>query len=234
MLQGGISLSILSPTALAEAVGNPPDIFRSWSCLHPARLSSFFVQDWCLSDQDDPLPEIGETSFVVDGTYQVFGSDAAVTICYKHNTNVLECAENIALDGTQRGIDSSTIELILSHVQTKPGLRTFIEFRTLPDGSFHVEYHLRPLQPDAKALPNPNPLPSAPLSSLQCTHELTLAPSIFLVKIMSDHPSDNDWFFKTSASQSALINEVEFMTSLPEIDFLLRPTHIVPDEGGLF
>ncbi|KAJ7089432.1 hypothetical protein C8R44DRAFT_751438 [Mycena epipterygia] len=181
MSQERFSLSIFSSAVLAEAValGNPSDSFHSWSRLCPARLSSFFVEDWYSSNEDDPFPESGETSFVVDTDHQVFGNDAAVTICYERNTNVLECAENTALDGTHRGINSFIIELVLSRVETKPGLQ-----------------------------------------------------SIFLVKIVSDHLSDNNWVFKTSTNQSTLVNEVEFMTRLPEIDFLLCPTHVVLDEAA--
>ncbi|KAJ7080299.1 hypothetical protein C8R44DRAFT_992480 [Mycena epipterygia] len=236
MSQGRLSLGIFPPAALAEAIalGNPSDPFRSrwWSPLQPQKFSSFVVWDTS-SGADGALPDSGETSFVVDAEYQVFGSGAAITICYERNVNVLECAENTALDGTNRGIGSPTIELILDRVQTKPGLRTHVEFRTLPGGSLHIEARLGPMYPDAQVLSNSVPLPSVPLSSLRCTHQLAHNPNIFLVKTVLDPLSDDVRVFKTSNGQSSLVEEVEFMACLPDVDFLLRPTHTVLDEAGV-
>ncbi|KAJ6629045.1 hypothetical protein B0H10DRAFT_1987684 [Mycena sp. CBHHK59/15] len=183
---------------------------------------------------DDASPTSGSTCFIVDGDHQVFGSGAALTICYDRNTDVLACAENTALDGINMGLSDSMIDLILSRVQTKPGYRTHVEFRTLPNGSFHVEARLGPFNPEAQVLPNPVSFPSVPLSSLRCTHQLACHTHIFLVKISSDALSDDVRVFKTSRAESSLVEEVEFMSRLPDVDFVLRPTHIVSDEAGIF
>ncbi|KAJ6622123.1 hypothetical protein B0H10DRAFT_932617 [Mycena sp. CBHHK59/15] len=118
MSQQELSLGIAPPAALAEAVGgsvpvpsltnwwnraaalsNPPDVFRSWTPgpLHRQRMSEFCVVEW---ESPDGPPNEGETGFVIDAEPQVFGTGAAVGIRYVRNRNadLLECAENIALD----------------------------------------------------------------------------------------------------------------------------------------
>ncbi|KAF8207099.1 kinase-like domain-containing protein [Mycena galopus ATCC 62051] len=187
---------------------------------------------WILST-DDTRPDSGETSFLVDADPQVFGSGAAVSISYERNTELPDCAENTALDGTGGGMDDTTIDLILSQVEIKPGWRTNVTFRTLLNGP-HVEPHMEPFHRGAQVLPNPVPLPSVSLSSLRCTHRLVNANHIFLVHTGLDPPSHMA-VFKTSTGlscQSSLIETVEFMARIPDIDVLLRPTHIVLDEGG--
>lgn len=51
---------------------------------------------------------------------------------------------------------------------------------------------------------------------------------------MLDPLSDDVRVLKLCSGGSRLLKEVEFMTRLPEVDFLLRPTHMVLDEAGLF
>ncbi|KAJ7443243.1 kinase-like domain-containing protein [Mycena galericulata] len=185
------------------------------------------------SEEDAPLTG-GSTFLVVDADHQVFGSGAALAISYDRNTDVLECAENDALDGSNMGLSASTVVLILSRVQTKPGHMTHVNFKTLASGSVHVESHLGPFNPDAQILPNPVSFPSVPLSSLRRTHQLACSIHIFLVKILSDVHSDEVRVFKSSHAGSNLVEEVEFMSHLPDSDFVLRPTHIVTDEAGAF
>ncbi|KAK7029097.1 hypothetical protein R3P38DRAFT_911205 [Favolaschia claudopus] len=132
------------------------------------------------------------------------------------------------------GLSSSTVDLILSRVQTKPGYRTHVEFKTLASGSFRIEARLGPLKPEAQVLPNPVLFPSVPLSSLQRTHQLACTTHIFLVKISSGDLSNTVRVFKASCADSSLVAEVEFMSHLPHSDFVLRPTHIVTDEVGVF
>ncbi|KAJ7161722.1 kinase-like domain-containing protein [Mycena filopes] len=234
MSQLSLSTLPLAAHAKAVALGNPPNLFPScWTPLRPAKFSSFYATEMLGLEGDAPLTG-GSTSFVVDADYQVFGSGAALTISYERNTDVPECAENAALDGINMGLSSSTVDLILSRVQTKPGYRTHVEFRTLPNGSFHVEAFVGPFNPGAQVLPNPVSFPSVPLSSLRCTHQLASSTHIFLVKISSDVLSDEVRVFKTSRPESSLVEEVEFMSRLPDSDFVLRPTHIVTDDAGVF
>jgi hypothetical protein len=61
---------------------------------------------------DDDLPFAGETSFLVDADPRIFGSGAAITISYERNTELLECVENVALDGTGGGLRLDTIALV--------------------------------------------------------------------------------------------------------------------------
>ncbi|KAJ7737235.1 hypothetical protein DFH07DRAFT_985621 [Mycena maculata] len=217
-----LSLSMLPLAAHAEAIaalGNPPDPFpSSWTPLRPARFSSFYVMEISVFGDDAP-PTSGTTSFVLDADHQVFGSCAALTISYERNTDVLDCAENTALDGTDMGLSDSMVDLILSRVQTTPGYRTHVEFRTLPNGSFHIEARQGPFNPEAQALPNPVSFPSVPLSSLRCTHQLACSTHVFLVKISLDALSDDVRVFKPR-----VLN----------VDFILRPTHIVTNGAGIF
>jgi hypothetical protein len=119
---------------------------------------------------------------------------------------------------------------IVDRVQKKPGWRTEVELRTLADGSLDIKDRLVPLP--GEVLLNPA-LPAVALSSLQVTHYLGGGcVNIFLVKTNLDPPSDFV-VFKAFADHggSARVNveDAEFMSRLPDVDFLLRPTHIVVD-----
>jgi hypothetical protein len=139
MSQQELSLGILPPAALVEAVGgpvsvsslvnwlnqaaalaNPPDLFQSWTPgFHRQRLSEFCVVEW--ESPDGPTNE-GETNFVIDAEPQVFGTGAAVGIRYVRNRNadLFECAENNALDNGSDGLDDDTIELVREHPAHRP------------------------------------------------------------------------------------------------------------------
>lgn len=135
MSQQELSLGILHSAALDEAVGgsvtvpslanwlnratalgNPHDLFQLWTprLSHRQRISEFCAFEW---ESPDGPPNEGETSFVIDAEPQVFGTGAAVSIRYVRNRNadLLECAENIALDNGGDGLDDDTIELVREH-----------------------------------------------------------------------------------------------------------------------
>jgi hypothetical protein len=112
---------------------------------------------------------------------------------------------------------------ILSRVALKQGLRTTAKVSTLPGRSIQVEATVEPFYRDAVVLLSP-PLPSVLLSSHRATHRLSHVPQIRLVKVMLNPLSDDIRVFKlcTGHGGSRLAREVEFMTGLPEVGFLLR------------
>ncbi|KAJ7196124.1 kinase-like domain-containing protein [Mycena pura] len=230
MSEGEIRLCTLPPTALAdvEALANPRDPFSLWiSLVYRGRFSSESVT-WTmgLGSASD-----GENSFVLDADPQVFGSGAGVTLRYERNRDVLECAENTALDKMLMPSFEVLTE-ILSHIDIKPGWRRHVEFKTLPDGSLYVVQGDAEPHPKAEILSNPVPLPSVPLSFLRTTHQLPWSPNIYLVKSVSDHPFDGVRVFKTSNGQSSLAKEVEFMVRFLDVEFFVPPSHIVVDDAG--
>ncbi|KAJ7053727.1 kinase-like domain-containing protein [Mycena amicta] len=223
-----LKLATFAPEAVEEAIalGNPPDAFR-WRPVGegPNPLFGSHVNEMWDGPMDE-LPVAGTMSFRVDADPRVFDSGAEIAISYERNTELLECAENLALDGTGGGLSLYTVESILDRVPKKSGWRTDVELRTLADGSLDIQHEIVPFLA-GEALLNPVPLPAVALSSLQATHSLGIYPHIFLVQTMLDSPLDIA-VFKAVAS-SATVEHVEFMARLPDIDFLLRPTHIVVD-----
>ncbi|KAK7007844.1 kinase-like domain-containing protein [Favolaschia claudopus] len=218
----------------ARALANPPDPFKLWDPLDSANPKRFSSQNdtWRMSPGEPP--EHGESSFVVDADPQVFGSGAAVTVSYDFNTDVAVCAENRALDG-MRGLRYDVIDSILSKVKIHPGLRTYIAFRTLFDGSLDVSLDRVEPYPKAEVLPDSILLSVVALSSLRCTHALSWAPNVFLVKsvnVSETDSSDEIRVFKTSNGEESLAQNAEFMTRLPQVEFLLPPTHVVLDDAG--
>ncbi|KAJ7162837.1 kinase-like domain-containing protein [Mycena filopes] len=207
----------------ACALGNPSQPYRSWTARRPARISSLEFEE--TFDFDDTVM-CGSTAFVLDADPRVVGSGAAVTIVYFRNADVPECAENSVLDGQQEGLGLGQALIDLP----QQGLRTVIEFRTLPDGSLHIETVLGPFDPHAQPLVNPLSFPSVPLSSLRCTHVLDSTTHMFLVTLGL---SETVLVLKTPQDADSLV-EAEFMSCLPETDFVLRPTHVVEDDNGLF
>ncbi|KAJ7036975.1 kinase-like domain-containing protein [Mycena alexandri] len=183
----------------------------------------------------DALKEVDElctTKWPCEGTADgVLGTGAAVVIRYGRNV-LAECSENTALDDCDDNpLDEDIIDEILRRVQPNPGLRTIIKFQTLPDGSLDVEnVGVESFHPDACVLPNPVSLPSVQMSSLRASHRLRQAPHILLVKPLSD-PAVR--VLKLCNGGSRVAEEIEFMSRLPEVDFLLHPTHLVLDEAGL-
>ncbi|KAJ7224694.1 kinase-like domain-containing protein [Mycena pura] len=201
------SIGVLPADTMKEvdaALANPPDPFQSWAPVHEERMSELCTAKWPCEGTADG----GETSFVINANPQVLGTGAAVVIRYERNV-LAECAENTALDDCDDNpLDEDIIDQILHRVQPNPGLRTIIKFQTLPDGSFDVEN----------------------MSSLRATHRLRQAPHVLLVKPLSE-PAVR--VLKLCNGGSRVAEEIEFMSRLPEVDFLLRPTHLVLDEAGL-
>ncbi|KAJ7464549.1 kinase-like domain-containing protein, partial [Mycena latifolia] len=236
MSQQELSLGVLPPAALAEAVAlaNPSNLCDKWHIepIRRQRLSQFSTVLWFGAGE---TPFGGETCFLVDAEPQVLGTGAAVEIQYERNADLAECEENTALDSPNSdSLDPDTIELILRRIPPKQGLRTIVRFRTLPSGSLHVAASVEPFHRGAGVLPSPVPLPAVLLSSLRATHRHRHAHGVLLVKTTLEPLSDNVRVLKLCDEASHLVKEVEFMTRLPEVDFLLRPTHVVLDEAGLF
>ncbi|KAJ7022528.1 kinase-like domain-containing protein [Mycena alexandri] len=234
MSQQKLGLSLLPLGALVEAValGNPLQLIPPWIPIDSTghSRSELMLTTW---DSPDGPPDGADISFVIDPDPEVFGTGAAVHIRYPRNRDVLECAENTALDGEGTPLDKDTIELILDRVQPKQGARTTVDFKTLPEGSLSVKANVGPFYPDARVLASPSSLPSVLLSSLRRTHKLSSAPHVCLVKTISDAVSDDVRVFKRCTHEFGLDKELQFMTRLPDVDFVLRPTHLVLDEAGL-
>lgn len=106
------------------------------------------------------------------------------------------------------------------------GLRTDIKLRTLSDGSLHIE-----TMPHAQPLVNPVSFPSVPLSSLRCTHALDCTTNMFLVTLGL---SETVLVLSKTPSERHSLVEAELMSCLPEAEFVLRQTHVVTDDNGLF
>ncbi|KAJ7065504.1 kinase-like domain-containing protein [Mycena amicta] len=233
-----LTLSVLPAAAQAEALalGNPLQLTPSWIPVDSEGHSRSERTVTVFEGPDGPDGPLdgGEIEFVIDPDPQVFGSGAAVHIRYERNKDVPHCAENIGLDGESTALDEETIKLILDRVQPKQGVRTTVDFKTLPGDSLSVEENVGPFYPDTCLLPNPvSFIPSVLLSSLRCTHKLRSARNVYLVKTTSDDVSDGVWVFKRCTDAPEFVKELEFMTHLPEVDFLLRQTHLVLDEAGV-
>ncbi|KAJ7476251.1 kinase-like domain-containing protein [Mycena galericulata] len=233
MSQQEPNLSVLAPAAMAEAValGNP-ELTPFWRPVDSTGHSRSEASQNVWECPGGP-PDGAETYFVIDPDPKVFGTGAAVHIRYLRNKGVPECAENTALDGEGTALDQDTMNLILRRVQPKQGVRTSVDFKTLPGGSPSVEARVGPFYPDALLLPNPVSVPPVFLSSLRRTHKLCTSPHVCLVKTTSDAVSDDVRVFKHISHGPTFIKELEFVTRLPEVDFFLRPTHLVLDEAGL-
>ncbi|KAJ7266056.1 kinase-like domain-containing protein [Mycena rebaudengoi] len=225
MSQQELNLGVLAPAATAEAValGNP-ELIPTWRPVDATGHSRSEASQGVWECPDGP-PEGAETRFVIDPDPKVFGTGAAVHILYVRNEDVPDCVENTALDGEGTALDEDTMDLILRRVQPKQGVQTSVDFKTLPGGSLSVEAKVGPFYPDALPLPNPVSLPSVLLSSLRRTHNLSAAPP--------HADSDGVRVFKRITHGTTFVQELEFVTCLPEVDFLLRPTHLVLDEAGL-
>ncbi|KAJ7263593.1 kinase-like domain-containing protein [Mycena haematopus] len=226
MSQPDLSLSVL-PVPFPVDLANPLDPFQSWLPMHWDRLSSFTSEHDGL---DGPAIN-GSTCFVVDASPGVLGSGSAVEICYSRNKVVDECAENAALDDPDiNGLDDLTIDKILELVKLEKGSRTIVDFHTVPDG-LHVETKRETFYRGTCLLPSPPPLPSVLLSSLRATHYLPQSPHVMLVKIPL---SQEVRVLKINLGGNDMPQDIEYMTGLPEVDFLVRPTHVVVDEAGFF
>ncbi|KAJ7197379.1 kinase-like domain-containing protein [Mycena pura] len=229
------NLSVLAPAATAEAValGNPVQLTPFWIPVDSTGHSRSDASQSVWECPGEP-PDGAETFFVIDPDPEVFGTGAAVRISYLRNEDVPECAENTALDGEGTALDPDTMDLILRRVQPKQGVQTSVDFKTLHGGSLSVEARVEPFYPDALLLPNPvSAISPVLLSSLRCTHKLRTATHVYLVKITSETVSDNVWVFKRITHGPTFVKELDFVTRLPDVDFLLRPTHLVLDEAGL-
>ncbi|KAJ7438665.1 kinase-like domain-containing protein [Mycena galericulata] len=218
-----LRLSVLRPPALAEAIaiGNPLQLAPSWTPVDSEGHSRSDVVLAAWGCSDEPCDR-GEVSFVIDPDPTVFGTGAAVSICYLRNKDVAECAENTALDGSGTALDNDTIQLILDRIQPK----------------------LLVLEPrDVAKLSDPLQTRRG-LGIIAASFEREFAqhvggevhpcaPHISLVKAASDTVSDDARVFKRCTYGCELVKDLEFATRLPEVDFLLRPTHLVVDEAGL-
>ncbi|KAJ7435162.1 hypothetical protein B0H11DRAFT_2368226 [Mycena galericulata] len=105
----------------------------------------------------------GTTLLVLDRSPQVINSGAKLSISYKRNGNVLDWAENLALNDEDQGLGLRTLNIlslflelslfpqILPRFTTRPGWKTNVQFDTLADGSLHLESHME-LETPAKEL----------------------------------------------------------------------------------
>ncbi|KAJ7651297.1 hypothetical protein FB45DRAFT_1051054 [Roridomyces roridus] len=224
-----LSISVFNPAAQAQAIGAA---HTSQFCL-PKVTMTRIPSEWFESG-DQELPSSGSDYFVLDADPEIFATGAAVMIHYARNTEVLVCEENSALAGMCIGLSKSVLETILGRIETKSGSRTTVHFKTLADGTSHIESSIGPLDPDLRALETPIPVPTVTLSCLRRAYTLRHRPKdvISLVRISSETSLH---VFKRWTRESNLIHQVEFMSGLPaEVDFLLRPTHIVTDESNNF
>ncbi|KAJ7050958.1 kinase-like domain-containing protein [Mycena amicta] len=235
-MSGDLKLATFPPEAVA--LGNAPS---QWIPVHAERISSFQVTEWDGLIEEEP--GAGTTSFRVDADPRVFDSGVEIVTSYKRNTEVLECAENVALDGSGSGLSLDTVELIIDRVPKRLGWRTNVELRTLGDGSLDIQQTLVPVhggdpqnRVKRKALLNDLPLAAVALSSLEVIQRPPYYTNIFVVRTMFQPPSDIK-VFKTfgeddSPTRHIDVKASEFMARLPDVEFLLRPTHIVVDEDN--
>ncbi|KAJ7747816.1 kinase-like domain-containing protein [Mycena metata] len=247
--QGELKLAIYQAEAAAQAVtlGNPPEDQRPWTAVEPpsyteghSRYSSWavFEEDYHPREVEEEVgeeeeeshgyevPHAGTTRFVVDADDRVFDSGAAIAIEYKRNTALPECAENQALATPFRGLSRFVVTRILAEVQWKSGWLTKVQIRTLADGSFDIKQHFEP-NIQGLILPKHVTLPSIALSSLHPTHRLMSHHSLYVVKTSLDCSADVSVF--KGLDHGCRAEDVEFISHLPDVDFLLRPTHLVVD-----
>ncbi|KAJ7059523.1 hypothetical protein C8F01DRAFT_1144896 [Mycena amicta] len=212
-----------------NALANPQDPFQSWTPLREEWMSQLGTTN-CVSAGTVVL---GETSFVLGANAQILDSGAHVVIRYRRNLlpGCAECDENVALDDPYSApLPLPTIEHIIGLVKSVDGVRTIIEFKTLSDGSFDVtKVSEEPLRRGAAVLTSSVPFPSVLISSLRATHRFPhTSHVVLLVKISPE----SDVMVLKLCDDSRPANDVEFMSLLPEVDVLLRPTHVVLDDAG--
>ncbi|KAJ7899432.1 hypothetical protein B0H13DRAFT_2337075 [Mycena leptocephala] len=152
------------------------------------------------------IPYIGWTSLLVDADDLVFDSGYHIKIEYH----------------------------ILPHLHRESGRCTVATLKTLPDGSFHITQRFEPLVRGV-LFSEPLLLPEIPLSSLQ---PMLRHAAVLLVKTPLDPPTDRS-VLKIMSSHTEWEprapdddTSIRFLARLPDVDFLLRPTHVVVGEDG--
>ncbi|KAJ7036180.1 hypothetical protein C8F04DRAFT_1339702 [Mycena alexandri] len=174
------------------------------------------------------IPHAGTTRFVVDADDRVFDSGVAIAIEYKRNTELLQCVENQALAAPFRGLSRFVVTQILAQVQWKSGWLTKVQIRTIADGSSDIKQRLeRNIQ--GLVLSKHVTFPPIALTSLHPTHRLMTHHSLYVVKTSLDCPADVGVF--KGFDYGSRSEDVEFLSRLPDVDFLLRATHLVVDGG---
>ncbi|KAJ7624776.1 kinase-like domain-containing protein [Roridomyces roridus] len=180
-------------------------------------------------------PEGGTTSVIIGHNPQIHGSGIRLAISYERNTKVLDCAENLALleDNQDQGLDETTIKKILPKIDTLPGCKTIVTFETLADGSFHLESHIE-IEKRVEEVLKPIECPSVLLSDLVCINVLStyvyLVNAPCLGRAVFKIPQEPEFEFEPDTS---FARSLEFFLGLPDVEFLIRPSHIVLDTADV-
>ncbi|KAJ7712269.1 kinase-like domain-containing protein [Mycena metata] len=191
-----------------------------------------------MGDDVHDLPVAGEISFVVDDDPHIFDTGVPIKISYERNPIIADCEENLALDGTGggfKGLRPALIAQILASVEKQLGWQTHVTIETHVDGGLLITHELKPLE-KGEVLSAPFPLPVVALSSLRATHRFENYPHIFVVNTITPEHTGISVFkaFADAIAVNVTVRDVEFMSRLPVVDFLLRPTHVVLDGGAHF
>lgn len=128
---------------------------------------------------------------------------------------------------SKNGLPDLRCQQILAQVQWKLGWLTKVHIKTVADGSFDIQQSFEP-NIRGLVLSNPVTFPPIALSSLHPTHRLTSHHSLYVVKTSLGCPANISVF---KGLDHGTPNDVEFISQLPDVDFLLRPTHLVVDGG---
>ncbi|KAF7329146.1 Protein kinase domain-containing protein [Mycena kentingensis (nom. inval.)] len=169
----------------------------------------------------------GISHFLLDGNTSLFDDGAAVNVTFWRNEEVEDCAENRAL-ARQTDLDWKTMQEVLQNIETKCGWTTNVTVETVSDGGFYFDCDLHKYHFVGKPLPKAVVIERIPISELQIWLRHNQSPHCFVVRTRSQVVK----FFKLSEEIHHLLDELEFFTSLPECDYLCRPTHAVVDDSG--
>ncbi|KAJ7661359.1 hypothetical protein DFH06DRAFT_1471853 [Mycena polygramma] len=199
---------------------------------------------------DEEDPNDGSTELLIDQCPRVITSGAKLLILYKRNELMPDCVENLALRDEWQGLDLPTIrqvgayilrfillffELssdaqILPQITMKSGWKTIVKSETLPDDSMHLESEMKLETPAQELVEHNITYPSLPFSDLRPTH--WLAQGVYIV----DTPSHGRKVLKTPKEpddEPEFARQVESILALEDVDFLIRPTHIVLDTDNV-
>ncbi|KAJ6506320.1 hypothetical protein C8R47DRAFT_1209510 [Mycena vitilis] len=213
-------------------------------------IQSVIMMYTTVMKDDEENPNDGSTELLIDHCPRVITSGAKLLILYKRNELTPDSVENLALRDEWQGMDLPTIrqvgaytsrfillfsELsfgaqILRQMTMKSGWKTSVHLETLPDGSMHLESEMKLETPAQELVEHNITYPSLPFSDLRPTH--SLAQGVYIVET----PSHGRKVLKTPKEpdyEPEFVDEVKSILALEDVDFLIRPTHIVLDTANV-